>query len=65
MVEVNDAYRHGGYDKNVLNSLRVMSNVKVFFATQDAGRRLPVRLLACHDTSMNQYNLSRKRPGLF
>ena len=30
MVEVNGTYKHGKYDKICLNSVRVMSNVKVF-----------------------------------
>ena len=30
MVEVISAYKHGRYEKNWLNSLHVMSNVKVF-----------------------------------
>ena len=34
MEEVNGAYKHGRYEEIWLNSLRVMSNVKLF-ATQD------------------------------
>ena len=30
MVEVSDTYKHGRYEKILLNSLHVMSNHKVF-----------------------------------
>ena len=43
MVEVNDAYNHGRCENIWLNSLHVMSNIKVF-ATQD-------RRLDKHDSS--------------
>ena len=39
MIEVHDAYKHGRYEEIWLNTLRVMSNIRVF-ATQDGQIRL-------------------------
>ena len=55
MAEVNGIYKHGRYELIWLNSLRVMSNVKVF-AMQDelAGWPNMTHYIDPYDTHMNQ-----------
>ena len=57
MVEVNGASKHGRYTQILLNSLHVMSNVKVF-ATQDgwsASQTNMTHYIDLHDTHMDQW----------
>ena len=67
MVEVNGAYKHSRHEKNWLNSLRVMSNVKAP-ATQDgwpaSQPAIQTRLIAYldpYDTQMDLNVLCAKR----
>ena len=54
MVDVNGAYKHGRYDNIWLNSLRVMSNIKVFaHAKRPAGRTNTTHYIDQYDIEMD------------
>ena len=54
MVDVNGAYKHGRYEKIWLNSLHVMSNMKVFDMRPPAGRTNTTHYINPYDTHMDQ-----------